>query len=144
MASTAALLSAAGKDDIAAFKKVLDLGPAAFDINAKVRKLRYTPMHPSSYRILGSEGTDTRSSDTISRSIIPARNLSTSCVIDPIDSLLIYSTHATNRARQAKSGYSALHFASDNDSVAIVKKLLKVPGINVNSQGGAVSGPSSI
>ena len=57
---------------------------------------------------------------------------------------LFISTHATNRARQAKSGYSALHFASDNDSVAIVKKLLKVPGINVNSQGGAVSGSSSI
>mmetsp|Transcript_14395 Transcript_14395/g.17113 ORF Transcript_14395/g.17113 Transcript_14395/m.17113 type:complete len:189 (+) Transcript_14395:48-614(+) len=35
-----------------------------------------------------------------------------------------------------KSGYSALHFAADNDSVSIVKKLVKVEGINLNAKGG--------
>jgi ankyrin repeat protein len=44
-----------------------------------------------------------------------------------------FDINATN-----KSGYSPLHFAADNDSVSIIKKLIKVEGINVNLKGGHV------
>lgn len=39
---------------------------------------------------------------------------------------------------RAKSDYTALHFAADNGSAPVVKKLIKAKGIDVNVIGGVV------
>lgn len=44
-----------------------------------------------------------------------------------------FDINATN-----KSGYSPLHFAADNDSVSIVKKISKFENCDVNLKGGHV------